>query len=72
MKRKKKRLTAMRFRKGDPAHNLLAATQHWVHANGGKLLVVGGIGLMSNNLDRYKFSVVVGCMGRKPEIKKPQ
>jgi hypothetical protein len=59
----------MRFRKGDPAHNLLAATQHWVKANGGDLIVVGGIGLI-HNWDEHKFSVAVGCLGRKPKIEK--
>lgn len=54
----------MRFRKNDPAHNLLAATQHWVKANGGDLVVVGSIGLLDQG--GMKFQVCVGCLGQKP------
>ena len=54
----------MRFRKNDPAHNLLAATQHWVKANGGALVVIGGIGILREG--EHKFRVCVGCLGREP------
>ena len=59
----------LRFRKNDPTHNLLAATQHWVKANGGDLVVVGGIGLMGDpyGSSDYKFKVVIGCLGRRPQ-----
>ena len=71
-KRRKHRLVTMRFRKGDATHNLLAAVQHWVKANGGNLLVVGGIGIMPDGdpfskLSDHKFSVVVGCLGVRPK-----
>ena len=60
----------MRFRKNDPAHNLLAATQHWVKANGGVLVVIGGIRILHEG--KHKFKVCVGCLGRMPEKSKPQ
>lgn len=66
MAKKKRRTIHMRFRKDDPAHNLLAATQHWVKANGGSVLVIGGIGLMKEPFDELRFKIVVGCMGRSP------
>lgn len=76
-KRKPRRAPLMRFRKGDPAHNLLAATQRWVRANGGELLVVGGIGVMPDGnpfseLSQHKFRVAVGCLGRRPQVKKEE
>ncbi len=58
----------MRFRKGDPAHNLLTAVTHWVRANGGDLVVVGGIGIMHEGLHRYK--VCIGALGDAPPAKR--
>lgn len=68
MAKKPRKFPLLRFRKNDPEHNLLAATQRWVRANGGELLVTGGIGLI-HNWDERKFHVTVGCLGRKPSIK---
>lgn len=71
MKKKKARLVNLRFRKNDPAHNLLAATQHWVKANGGNTVVIGGIGLMKEPLDDLRYKIVVSCVGRPPSKPSP-
>jgi hypothetical protein len=55
----------MRFRKNDPEHNLLAATQHFILSRGGKLVMVGGIEIQQWPADTpYSFRVGVRCMGR--------
>jgi len=64
---KKRRAIRMRFRKNDPNHNLLAATQHWIKANGGDAIVIGGIGLMKEPLDDLRYKIVIGAMGRAPQ-----
>ncbi len=64
MAKKVKRFPRLRFRKNDPAHNLLAATQHWVQANGGEIIVGGGIGIMREGPNKYR--VCIGCLGREP------
>lgn len=69
-KRKKPRLIRMRFRKNDPSHNLLAATQAWILANGGSALVIGGIGIMHEG--EMKYRVCIGALGRKPTKEKPE
>ena len=66
MKKKGPKRIHLRFRKDDPAHNLLAATQHWVKANGGDIVVIGGIGLMKEPFDEHRFKIVVGCTGKPP------
>jgi hypothetical protein len=66
MAKKKGRAIHMRFRKNDPAHNLLAATQHWIKANGGSVVVIGGIGLMRKPFDELRYQIVVSCMGKPP------
>lgn len=59
----------LRFRKNDPEHNLLAATQHWVEANYGALVVVGGIEVQTWPGDNaHNFRVAVKCTGRAPEV----
>jgi hypothetical protein len=65
--KKKKRVIRLRFRKNDAAHNLLAAVQHWVIANGGKLVMVGGIETQSMSPSDYRFKVAIGCIGDRPE-----
>lgn len=65
--KRKPRWRHMRFRKGDVAHNLLAATQHYVKAKGGTAVVLGGIYIFREPGDlpaRYK--IAVGCLGRPP------
>jgi hypothetical protein len=54
----------LRFRKNDPAHNLLAATQHWLRAHGCDPIVLGGIGVIRR--DKYKFYVAVNVTGTPP------
>lgn len=65
--KKKQRMIRLRFRKNDPSHNLLAAVQHWVVANGGSLALVGGIETQSMVPGDYRFKVAIGCMGKRPE-----
>lgn len=65
MKKKPKAKTIiLRFRKNDPAHNLQAAAQHWLRANGGDAIVMGGIGILDEGA--HKFQICVGIVGRKP------
>lgn len=46
----------------------MAATQHWVEANGGSLVVVGGIEIVTFPDDlKYNFRVSVRCTGKRPE-----
>jgi len=59
----------LRFRKNDPGHNLLAATQHWIKANGGNAIVIGGIGVMEEG--EFKYRICVSAMGRLP-LKEPK
>jgi hypothetical protein len=57
----------LRFRKNDPAHNLLAAAQHWLKSNGGDAIVIGGIDIISMPLDPpSKFRIAIGCLGKRP------
>jgi len=69
-KSSKRRMTRLRFRKNDPAHNLMAATQHWILANGGTAVVLGGVGLMRES--EYKYQVCIGALGRAPEKPKSE
>lgn len=65
---KKSKTTLLRFRKGDHAHNLIAAAQRWLRANGGDALVMGGIGILTMPGDaEARFSITVGCLGRRPK-----
>lgn len=63
-KKKRKTTITLRFRKNDPSHNLLAAAQHWIKANGGTAVVIGGIGLLSEG--KFKYRVCIGAMGKMP------
>jgi hypothetical protein len=67
-KKRKARAIHLRFRKNDPTHNLIAATQHWIKANGGSAIVLGSIGIMCEGA--FKYSVCIGAMGRPPEKEK--
>lgn len=65
--KRKGRVLHMRFRKNDVAHNLLAAVQHYVKANGGSVLVIGGIYVIADTFDsESKFKIAVGCLGKRP------
>ena len=69
---KKPRLIRLRFRKDDPSHNLLAAAQHYILANGGTALLIGGIDIITMPYDPpSKYRVAVGCLGVRPEKVKP-
>jgi hypothetical protein len=68
-KRRKPKYIRMRFRKGDYAHNLQAAVQHYVHANGGALVIVGDIETQQWGEGPGHFRVAVRCLGRMPEKK---
>lgn len=63
----KRREIYLRFRKNDPTHNLIAATQHWIKANGGTAIVLGGIGLLADGA--FKYSVCLRVVGRAPTKK---
>lgn len=54
----------LRYRKGDHAHNLVCAAQHWIHENGGTAVVLGSIGIMDQG--GCKYQVCIGALGRKP------
>lgn len=69
-KKKKPRLLRLRFRKNDPAHNLLAATQAWILANGGSAIVLGGIAIMPESPMKYR--VCIGALGTPPKKKDPE
>lgn len=57
-----------------PVDALYEAVSKWVEANGGKLVVIGGIEIMKWPLDRKgQFRVSIGCLGKmpiKPKAKK--
>ena len=60
----------LRFRKNDPEHNLLAAIQHWVEANAGALVVVGGIEVQTwPGESKHNFKIAVKCTGTPPVAK---
>lgn len=65
-KRKKPRRIRLRFRKGDHAHNLQAAAQAWLIANGGDAVVIGGIGIMPD-FGVGKFNICIGIVGTPPK-----
>jgi hypothetical protein len=66
MKKKRRRFSAMRFRKNDPGHNVLVAVNRWVRANGGNLVVIGGIEVQDWAEGLGKFKVAIPCLGKKP------
>src|SRR5438132_1599153 len=68
--RRKASYTRLRFKKGDPAHNLLAATQHYVISLGGKVVIVGGIEIQNWPEDGpHSFRVGIHCTGRSGPAK---
>ena len=73
-KRRRQKWRWMRYRKGDTAHNLLCATQRWIHANGGTAVVIGSIGVMNEDnpfiaATKGRYRICVGALGMPP-IKK--
>lgn len=66
-KKRKAKWSWLRYRKGDHAHNLVCAAQHYIHENGGVAVVLGGIGLMDQGGGRYQLCV--GALGRMPPKK---
>ena len=60
----------LRYRKNDPSHNVLAAISNWVQANGGNLIMVGGMEIQHWGDGIGKFRVAVKCLGRPPVTKK--
>lgn len=67
--KKKRKWTWLRYRKGDHAHNLVCAAQHWIHENDGTAVVLGKIGLLDQGNGRYQ--VCIGALGKMPQ-KKPE
>jgi hypothetical protein len=69
--RKKPKWRVMRFRKNDPAHNLQTAVVHWIKANGGTAIVIGGIEVQQWPGDgEFNYRVAVRATGKKPEAVK--
>ena len=67
-KKRKHGLIHLRFRKNDPAHNLLAAAQHYIKARGGAVVVIGGIQIIKHPFDpEASFQIAVRCVGRLPK-----
>lgn len=64
-KTKKPSRIRLRFRKNDPAHNLQAAAQAWLIANGGDAVVIGRIGII-RDADDFRFFICVGVTGARP------
>ncbi len=65
----------LRYRKGDHAHNMVCAAQHWIHQNGGTAVVIGGIGLLDQSYpfvpgSTGRFQVCVGALGVMPKPRK--
>lgn len=57
----------LRFRKHDHAHNLIAAAQRWLRANGGDAVLMGGIDIVTMPGDpQSKFRIAIRCLGRRP------
>jgi hypothetical protein len=57
----------LRFRKDDPEHNLLAATQHWILAHSGSVVVIGGIEVQTWPGDNpHNFRIGIRCTGTVP------
>lgn len=69
-KKRKSKFVRLRFRKGDTAHNLLTAVQHWVHEHGGTVIVGGGIEVQQwPGMGTANYRVAVRCMGKLPRGK---
>ena len=64
-KRKSHGLYKPRFRKDDHVHNVQAAIIRWIRANGGTILMGGGVSIM--DLSGFNYFVGMKCNGRKPE-----
>ena len=68
-KRKKSAISMVTGRK--PIDALYRGVIRYVEANGGSLLVVGGVQVLEWPGDpKAKFSIVVKCMGEKPRFAK--
>lgn len=71
MKRKKARAITLRFRKGDPIHNLYAACTHYIRVNGGDAIVVGGIEVQEwPEEPESNFRIAIRVTGTKPQFNK--
>jgi hypothetical protein len=71
-KRKKKpawRMMRFRIKKEDPNHNLFAAAQRWIHANGGTSVVMGGVEVQDWSDGESRYKVALAVIGKRPEKK---
>lgn len=64
-KKKRRKWIWLRYRKNDVAHNVQVAVQRWIHARGGTVVVLGGIGIMPEGFGKYQ--VCVGIVGKQPD-----
>jgi hypothetical protein len=68
---KKRKFEVMRFRRGDPAHNLIAAATHWIKAHGGTAVVIGGIEVITFPGDlQFNYRIAIRVTGKKPAANK--
>lgn len=59
------------IKKVDLVDPFLKSAVKWLEANGGKSTVIGPISIMHYPGDsEYKFSIVIGCLGKRPVKKK--
>jgi hypothetical protein len=65
-KKRKPRWKMLRWRRGDHVHNIHVAVQRWIHANGGTLVVSGGLELQDWQEGLGKYRVALRCLGRRP------
>lgn len=66
-KARRRGVSVLRFRKNDPTHNLYAAVQHYVRANHGSILVIGGVEVQEWPGDAIgKYRIAIRCLGQKP------
>ena len=68
--KRKTRWRTLRFRKNDPAHNVLAAVSAWIRANGGTAVVIGGVEIQDWDEGEFKYRIAVRVVGRKPQPEK--
>lgn len=67
----KRKWSWMKYRKDDPAHNVMVAVQRWIHANKGTALVMSGVEVQDWGDGEGKYRVAVQILGVKPVKRKP-
>ena len=57
----------LRYRKDDPGHNVIVAVSRWIKANGGNVVMIGGIGIIREGLYQYSVAVPVTALAPKKQ-----